>query len=89
MTRPLFGLGHLETIVITVPKNEFKEFMLSELSALVNTMFQVSQKYYMPTSLSLNAGRPEDELMLTLRRISSINARNGPYEIPLKPASPA
>ena len=65
--------------MITVPKAEFKEFIVAELSALVNAMYQISNKYYMPTSLSLSAGRPEDELMLTMRRIHTINERNGPY----------
>ena len=71
----------LETIAISVPKADFKEFMLSDLAALLFHIHQQSQKVFLPTSVSASVSAPDRDIMILMRNMTTINQKNGPYQL--------
>ena len=71
----------MDTLVLTVPRDQIKEFILTDMVQLIVHMQQVSGKVFLPTSLTASVNQPEEELMLLMRNSAKINERFGPFQI--------
>ena len=59
-----------------MPKNEFKEFILNELAAILYMMNQISSKVFIPIAVVQSVVMPDSEVTVTLR--NSTNVKNIP-----------
>lgn len=71
----------MDTVVVVVPRDSIKEFILNDMVQLIVHMQQISNKIFLPTSLSPSVNKPEKDLMMLLRNTAKINERNGPLRI--------
>ena len=71
----------MDTVVVVVPRNSLKEFMLNDMVQLIVHMQKISNKIFLPISLSPSVNKPEQDLMILMRNTAKINERNGPLKI--------
>ena len=70
----------MDTIVVVVPKDSIKEFLLNDMAILIVHMHQISNKFFLPTAVSPSVNNPEKDLMLLMCNTSKINERSGPLK---------
>ena len=59
-------------IAVSVPKTDFKEFIVNELTAIIYLIQEISQKVFVPIGVAQSVVMPESEVTIILRNSSNV-----------------